>query len=162
MTTWHIKLRVRAHSVHPLVQTELQYHNPSNTFPRHHHVPTPRLPPRPQTPSLEPTCPPPPPSRPPPTPSQPSKSSQTDDLSSVPILDGKYARISILNHRVVPASTAGQSVSSPSGFFPRSNKTDFSAAGNSNSKTCQGPGLSCPAAQTPTTSISRLGILPRS
>lgn len=42
---------------------------------------------------------------------EPAVEVTSEDLSSVPILDGNYAKISILNHKSVPASTAGQSVS---------------------------------------------------
>jgi hypothetical protein len=34
----------------------------------------------------------------------------SDDLSSLPILDGNYSKISIFNHGSVPTSTVGQSV----------------------------------------------------
>jgi hypothetical protein len=42
---------------------------------------------------------------------EPAVEVTSEDLSSVPILDGNYCKISILNHKSVPASTAGQSVS---------------------------------------------------
>lgn len=42
------------------------------------------------------------------TKSEPAVEVTADDLSSAPILDGNYAKISIFNHKSIPASTVGQ------------------------------------------------------
>ncbi|OBT94416.2 hypothetical protein VE01_07681 [Pseudogymnoascus verrucosus] len=41
------------------------------------------------------------------TKSEPAVEVTADDLSSAPILDGNYAKISIFNHKSIPASTVG-------------------------------------------------------
>jgi hypothetical protein len=42
------------------------------------------------------------------TKAEPAVEVTADDLSSAPILDGNYAKISIFNHKSIPASTVGQ------------------------------------------------------